>query len=198
MAHAALAAAQAVKYFNAGTVEFLLDEEDNFYFLEINARIQVEHPVTEMTTGVDLIKAQIRLAAGQDLTFREEEIKPRGWAIECRLNAEDPAQNFKPSPGLITEFHAPGGFGVRLDTHIYQGYELPIYYDSLIGKLITHDVTRAGAIRIMKRALRELRIQPIKTTIPLHLQIMDDPLFQEGRFNTAFIKRFVPEEEEEE
>ncbi|MGB9700760.1 MAG: acetyl-CoA carboxylase biotin carboxylase subunit [Thermodesulfobacteriota bacterium] len=198
MGRAALAAAQAVKYFNAGTVEFLLDGEDNFYFLEINARIQVEHPVTEMTTGVDLIKAQIRLAAGQELTFNEEEIKPRGWAIECRLNAEDPAQNFKPSPGLITEFRAPGGFGVRLDTHIYQGYELPIYYDSLIGKLITHNATRCGAIKIMKRALRELRIHPIKTTIPLYLQIMDDPLFQEGKFNTDFIKRFVPDEEEEE
>lgn len=197
MGHAALAAARAVKYFNAGTVEFLLDEEDNFYFLEINARIQVEHPVTEMTTGVDLIKAQIQLAAGQELTFSEEEIKPRGWAIECRLNAEDPAQNFKPAPGLITEFRAPGGFGVRLDTHIYQGYELPIYYDSLMGKLITHDATRPGAISIMKRALRELRIHPIKTTIPLYLQIMDDPLFQEGRFTTSFIKRFVSEEEEE-
>lgn len=197
MGQAALAAAQAVKYFNAGTVEFLLDEENNFYFLEINARIQVEHPVTEMTTGVDLIKAQIRLAAGQDLTLSEDEIKPRGWAIECRLNAEDPAQKFKPSPGVITEFHAPGGFGVRLDTHIYQGYELPIYYDSLIGKLITHDATRPGAINIMKRALRELRIQPLKTTIPLYLQIMDDPLFQQGKFDTSFIKRFVPEEEEE-
>lgn len=197
MGQAALAAAQAAKYFNAGTVEFLLDGEDNFYFLEINARIQVEHPVTEMTTGVDIIKAQIRLAAGQDLTLKEEEIKPRGWAIECRLNAEDPGQNFKPSPGLITEFHAPGGFGVRLDTHIYQGYELPIYYDSLIGKLITHDATRQGAINIMKRALRELRIYPIKTTIPLYLQIMDDLFFQRGEFDTSFIKRFVPEDEEE-
>ncbi len=197
MGQAALVAAQAVKYFNAGTVEFLLDGEDNFYFLEINARIQVEHPVTEMTTGVDLIKAQIRLAAGQDLPLKEEEIKPRGWAIECRLNAEDPAQNFKPSPGLITEFHAPGGFGVRLDTYIYQGYELPIYYDSLIGKLITHDGTRQGAINIMKRALRELRIYPIKTTIPLYLQIMDDLFFQRGEFDTSFIKRFVPEDEEE-
>ncbi len=198
MGVAALAAAQAVKYFNAGTVEFILDEKNNFYFLEINARIQVEHPVTEMTTGLDLVKAQIRLAAGQELSFGQEEIKPRGWAIECRLNAEDPFKNFKPSPGLIAEFYAPVGFGVRLDTHIYQGYELPLYYDSLLGKLITHDVSRPGAISIMKRALRELRIHPIKTTIPLYLQIMDDPLFQQGQFDTRYLKKFVADEEEEE
>lgn len=196
MGQAAVAAAQAAKYFNAGTVEFLLDEDDNFYFLEINARLQVEHPVTEMTTGIDLVKEQIRLAAGQNLPQEYEDLKPRGWAMECRLNAEDPEKNFRPCPGVISEYHPPGGFGVRIDTHIYPGYELPIYYDSLIGKLITYDLTRPGAISIMRRALREIRIKPLQTTIPLYLRIMDDFFFQEGIFSTGFIKRFVEEEEE--
>jgi len=198
MAEAAVAAAKAVKYFNAGTVEFLVDAEDNFYFLEINARIQVEHPVTELVTGVDLIKEQINLASGARLNFEYEDLKPRGCALECRINAEDPEKNFLPSPGVIEEYHPPGGFGVRLDTHIFQGYELPVFYDSLLGKLISYDLTREGAIRIMKRALQEFIVEPIKTTIPLYLRILDDPSFRQGQFSTSFVKKFLPEEGEEE
>jgi acetyl-CoA carboxylase biotin carboxylase subunit len=198
MAAAALRAAAAVGYRNAGTVEFLLDPGGQFYFLEINARIQVEHPVTEMTTGIDLVREQIRLAAGDPLGFSQETIRPRGWAMECRVNAEDPQKNFRPSPGVVKVFHSPGGFGVRVDSHLYQGYALPIYYDSLIAKLVTWDFTREGAIRIMVRALEEFRAAPLKTTIPLHLQIMGDPLFQKGEFDTHFIQRYFPEDAEEE
>jgi acetyl-CoA carboxylase, biotin carboxylase subunit len=198
MGAAAVAVAKAVKYFNAGTVEFLLDQEDRFYFMEINARIQVEHPVTELVTGLDLVKEQIRLASGEALGYTFEDLKPRGWAIECRINAEDPERGFLPSPGTIEEYHAPGGFGIRLDTHLYQGYTLPIYYDSLIAKLIAHDLSRDGAIRIMKRALEEFRVKPLKTTIPLYLQVLNDPDFQKGEFDTDFIKKFVPAEDDEE
>jgi acetyl-CoA carboxylase biotin carboxylase subunit len=198
MADAAITAARAANYFNAGTVEFLVDKDDNFYFIEINARIQVEHPVTELTTGMDLVKEQIRLSSGERLTYSFEDLKKRGWAIECRINAEDPDRNFLPSPGVIEEYHPPGGFGVRLDTHLYQGYELPIFYDSLIAKLISHDITREGAVLIMKRALEEFKISPLKTTIPLYLKVMDDPFFREGDFNTGFIKKFLPEEDEDE
>ena len=197
MGNAAVAAAKAVNYFNAGTVEFLLDGSNNFYFMEINARIQVEHPVTEMTTGIDLVKEQIRLASGGKLEYSFEDLNKKGWAIECRINAEDPDRNFAPSPGTIEEYHPPGGFGVRLDTHLYQGYELPIFYDSLIAKLISYDLTRDGAISIMKRALKEFKIEPIKTTIPLYLKVMDDPQFRAGNFNTDFIKRFLPDDEED-
>jgi acetyl-CoA carboxylase, biotin carboxylase subunit len=197
MGAAAVSVARAVKYFNAGTVEFLLDPEDHFYFMEINARIQVEHPVTELVTGIDLVKEQIRLSSGEALGYAFEDLKTRGWAIECRINAEDPERGFLPSPGTIEEYHAPGGFGVRLDTHLYQGYSLPIYYDSLIAKLIAHDLTREGAIRILKRALEEFRVKPLKTTIPLYLKVMDDPDFRMGSFDTGFIKRFVPDEEED-
>ena len=197
MGNAAVSAARAVNYFNAGTVEFLLDGSNNFYFMEINARIQVEHPVTEMTTGIDLVKEQIRLASGGKLEYSFEDLNKKGWAIECRINAEDPDRNFAPSPGTIEEYHPPGGFGVRLDTHLYQGYELPIFYDSLIAKLISYDLTRDGAIRIMKRALEEFKIAPIKTTIPLYLKVMDDPQFRAGNFNTDFIKRFLPDDEED-
>jgi acetyl-CoA carboxylase biotin carboxylase subunit len=196
MGEAALRAAKAVKYFNAGTVEFLLDADDNFYFMEINSRIQVEHPVTELTTGIDLVKEQIRLSAGGIIDYAFDDLKRRGWAIECRINAEDPERNFLPSPGTIESYIPPGGFGVRLDTHLYQGYELPIYYDSLIAKLISFDLTRQGAISIMKRALAEFVISPLKTTIPLYQKIMDDPSFRQGDFDTGFIQKFVPEEEE--
>ena len=197
MGQAAVAAARAVGYFNAGTVEFLMDGDGNFYFMEINARIQVEHPVTELTTGIDLIKEQIRLASGGEIAYSFDDMERRGWAIECRINAEDPDRNFAPSPGIIEEYHPPGGFGVRLDTHLYQGYELPVFYDSLIAKLISYDLTRDGAVRIMKRALEEFRIEPIKTTIPLHHRVMDDPQFRAGDFDTGFIKRFVPDEDDE-
>ncbi len=177
---------------------FYLDGKGHFYFMEINARIQVEHPVTEMTTGIDLVREQIKIAAGEKLALTQEAIQPRGWAIECRINAEDSERNFLPSPGFIQVYRPPGGFGVRLDTHLYQGYELPIFYDSLIAKLITYDLTREGAVRIMKRALEEFRIEPIKTTIPLHRRIMDDPLFRKGQFTTHFIQQFLPAEPEEE
>ena len=197
MGEAAIQAARAVKYFNAGTVEFLLDSDDNFYFMEINARIQVEHPVTELTTGIDLVKEQIRLSSGGKLEYSFDDLKKRGWAIECRINAEDPERNFLPSPGVVETYLPPGGFGVRLDTHLYQGYELPIYYDSLIAKLVSFDLNRLGAIAIMKRALKEFIIAPVKTTIPLYLQIMDDPSFRKGDFDTGFINRFVPEEDED-
>jgi acetyl-CoA carboxylase biotin carboxylase subunit len=197
MGEAAITAARAVKYLNAGTVEFLVDQKGRFYFMEINARIQVEHPVTEMVTGLDLVKAQIRLAAGEKLGFSSEGVQKRGCAIECRITAEDPERNFMPSPGVVQEYYPPSGFGVRLDTHLYQGYELPIYYDSLIAKLIAYDLTRDGAIRIMKRALREFKIAPLKTIIPLHLRIMEDPQFLQGEFDTGYIKKFLPEEDEE-
>jgi len=196
MGETAIRAAAAVKYFNAGTVEFLLDSEDNFYFMEVNARIQVEHPVTELTTGIDLVKEQIRLSAGGRLDYAYDDLNRRGWAIECRINAEDPERNFLPSPGTVEAYTPPGGFGVRLDTHLYQGYELPIYYDSLIAKLISFDLTRQGAISIMKRALSEFVISPLKTTIPLYRRIMDDPSFRAGKFDTGFIHKFVPEEDE--
>lgn len=197
MGNAAIKAAKAVAYFNAGTVEFLLDKGDNFYFMEINARIQVEHPVTELITGVDLVKEQIRLAAGGKIEFSFDDLPKRGWAIECRINAEDPDRNFLPSPGVVEEYQPPGGYGVRLDTHLYQGYELPIFYDSLIAKLVTFDLTRDGAISIMKRALDEFKISPLKTTIPLFRKIMDDSSFQKGDFDTGFINKFVPEQDDE-
>ena len=151
MGRAAIDAARAVDYFNAGTVEFLLDRDGSFYFMEMNARIQVEHPVTEMVTGVDLVKEQIRLADGGKLDYTFDDLNLKGWAIECRINTEDPDFNFMPCPGTIEEYNPPGGFGVRLDTHLYQGYELPIFYDSLVAKLVGYDLTREGAIRVLKK-----------------------------------------------
>jgi acetyl-CoA carboxylase biotin carboxylase subunit len=197
MGRAAIDAARAVDYFNAGTVEFLLDREGNFFFMEINARIQVEHPVTEMVTGVDLVKEQIRLADGGKLDYTFDDLNLKGWAIECRINAEDPDFNFMPCPGTIEEYIPPGGFGVRLDTHLYQGYVLPIFYDSLVAKLVGYDLTREGAIRVLKRALLEFTIQPVKTTIPLYLKIMDDPAFQEGDIHTGYVKKFVPDDDDD-
>jgi acetyl-CoA carboxylase biotin carboxylase subunit len=178
-------------YQNAGTVEFLVDGKQNFYILEVNARIQVEHPVTEQVTGVDLIKEQIRIASGLPLSFKQKEIPQIGHAIECRINAEDPARNFAPSPGVITEWRAAGGPGVRLDSHAYAGYRIPPNYDSMIGKLIVHRPTRADAIATMKRALSEFHIAPIKTTIPLHLQIMENHDFQSGEVDTGFVERVL-------
>jgi acetyl-CoA carboxylase biotin carboxylase subunit len=182
---------KAAKYTNAGTVEFLVDKEQNFYVLEVNARIQVEHPVTEMVTGIDLIKEQIRIAAGEPLPFKQRDIPCLGHAIECRINAEDPARNFAPSPGVIGEWRPAGGPGVRLDSHAYTGYRIPPNYDSMIGKLIVHRPTRAEAIATMRRALMEFHVEPIKTTIPLHLQIMDNQHFQDGDVDTGFIERVV-------
>jgi len=186
---AAVRLTKAAGYTNAGTVEFLVDPGQNFYILEVNARIQVEHPVTEQVTGIDLIKQQIRIAAGEKLPFTQDRVPHLGHAIECRINAEDPARNFAPSPGLIEELRLPGGPGVRVDTHVYAGYRIPPNYDSMIGKLIVHRPTRAEAIATMKRALAEFHVAPIKTTIPLHLQIMDNPNFLSGEVDTGFIER---------
>jgi len=188
---AAVRLVKAAGYVNAGTVEFLVDQKQNFYILEVNARIQVEHPVTEQVTGFDLIKEQIRIAAGMPLSFKQKDVPQVGHAIECRINAEDPARNFAPSPGLIEEWRAPGGPGVRLDTHAYAGYRIPPNYDSMIGKLIVHRRSRAEALAVMKRALSEFHIAPIKTTIPLHLQIMDNEHFRSGDVDTGFVERVL-------
>jgi acetyl-CoA carboxylase biotin carboxylase subunit len=186
---AAVRLVKAAGYTNAGTVEFLVDAKQNFYILEVNARIQVEHPVTESVTGIDLIKEQIRVASGMPLSFKQKDVTQTGHAIECRINAEDPARDFAPSPGTIHELRLPGGPGVRIDSHVYAGYRIPPNYDSMIGKLIVHRATRAEAIATMRRALGEFHISPIKTTIPLQLQIMDNPNFLSGDVDTGFIER---------
>jgi acetyl-CoA carboxylase biotin carboxylase subunit len=186
---AAVRLIQTAGYTNAGTVEFLVDSEQNYYLLEVNARIQVEHPVTEAITGIDLIKQQIRVAAGEKLPFKQADVRQVGHAIECRINAEDPERNFAPFPGVIQELRMPGGPGVRLDSHVYAGYRIPPNYDSMIGKLIVHRPTRAEAIATMRRALSEFHIAPIKTTVPLLLQIMDNQNFQQGEVDTGFLER---------
>ena len=186
---AALRVVKAAKYVNAGTVEFLVDKNNKYFFGEVNTRIQVEHPVTEMVTGVDLIKWQLRIAAGENLTLRQRDIPQNGAAIECRINAEDPANHFTPCPGPIHYYKPPGGFGVRLDTHVFQGYEISPYYDSMIGKLIVHGKNRNEAIACMKRALEEFEIGPIKTTIPLCLELLSHPQFIKGDVDTGFIER---------
>ena len=185
----AVEAAQAVRYRNAGTVEFLLDKERRFYFMEMNTRIQVEHPITEEVTGIDLVKEQIKIAAGQPLSWKQQDVKMIGHSIECRINAECP-DTFTPCAGLITRFHPPGGPGVRVDTAIEPGSEITSHYDSLIAKLIVRGRTREEALARMRRALDECVIEGIKTTIPLHRRILDDPDFQKGRFSTAFLERF--------
>ncbi len=190
MGNAAIAFARAAKYVNAGTCEFLVDERGRFYFIEMNARIQVEHPVTEAVTGLDLIKEQIHIAAGEKLRFGQRDVVISGHAIECRINAEDPADHFKPCPGKITTFIAPGGPGVRLDTHAHAGYEIPPYYDSMIGKLIVHRKNRDEAIATMKRALSEFVIEGVKTTIPLHHAIFDHTQFIKAQVDTTFVERY--------
>ncbi|MFA4983926.1 MAG: acetyl-CoA carboxylase biotin carboxylase subunit [Candidatus Omnitrophota bacterium] len=191
-------AAKAVNYVSVGTIEFLLDGSNNFYFMEMNTRIQVEHPVTEMVTGIDLIKEQLAIAAGEKLSLRQDDIRLKGAALECRINAEDYENNFMPSPGRIESVNFPGGPGVRLDTHIYAGYEVPTYYDSLLAKVITYGKDRQEAIRIMKRALSEFNITPIKTTIPFHLNLMDNSLFLKGEISTHFVQELFKEEGTEE
>jgi len=186
---AAVRLVRAANYTNAGTVEFIVDQSGRFYFIEMNARIQVEHPVTEMVTGIDLIKAQIRVAAGEKLPFRQEDIPHRGASIECRINAEDTEKNFRPTPGTITRLRVPGGFGVRFDSHIHEGYVVSPHYDSMIGKLIVHQPTRDEAVACMKRALGELHIEGIKTTIPLHQQILNHTAFHQSQVDTTFIER---------
>jgi len=192
MGEAAVRAAAAVGYNSAGTVEFLVDKQNNFYFMEMNTRIQVEHPVTEMVTGVDLVREQIRSAAGIPLRFKQEDIQIRGHAIECRINAEDPFK-FTPCPGKITAYHPPGGFGVRVDSFVYDQYTVVPNYDSLIGKLIVHADTREEAIKRMARALDEFRIEGIKTTIFFHKRIMAHKDFIEGDIDTSFLERIVLE-----
>jgi len=189
LAEAAIKLIKEANYVNAATVEFLLDKDRNFYFIEVNTRIQVEHPVTEMVTGHDLIKWQIKIAGGEPMELRQKDIKHHGVAIECRINAEDPANNFSPSPGTITEYIAPGGFGVRIDTHVHQGWTISPNYDSLIAKIIVHQKTRPEAIATMRRALQEFSIQPVKTTIPACLEILSHNLFVKGKVDTGFMER---------
>ncbi|MFA5535550.1 MAG: acetyl-CoA carboxylase biotin carboxylase subunit [Bacillota bacterium] len=191
MAKAAIAAARSVGYFGLGTVEFLLDRNANFYFMEMNTRLQVEHPITEMITGVDLVKEQIKIARNLPLSIRQEEVSFRGAAIECRINAEDAKNGFKPNPGVITKLYVPGGFGVRFDSHIYEGYKIPPYYDSLIGKMIVWGVSREEAIKKMKRVLSELIIEGVETTARFHLQVLDNAFYQKGDIYTNFIQRRV-------
>ncbi|WP_018132461.1 acetyl-CoA carboxylase biotin carboxylase subunit [Effusibacillus pohliae] len=190
MGESAVAAALAVNYSGAGTVEFLLDKHGNYYFMEMNTRIQVEHPVTEMITGIDLIKEQIRVAAGEKLSFTQDDLQLDGWAIECRINAEDPDKNFMPCPGTITKYLPPGGFGVRVDSAAYAGYKVTPFYDSMIAKLIVWAPTRLEAIARMERALQEFQIEGIKTTIPFHLKVLRHPAFVEGNVNTRFLEMY--------
>ncbi|HVG43488.1 MAG TPA: acetyl-CoA carboxylase biotin carboxylase subunit [Longimicrobium sp.] len=193
MGDAAVRGAAAIDYVGAGTIEMLLNEDGSFYFMEMNTRIQVEHPVTEMCTGVDLVREQIRAAAGLPLTLPDHVIQLRGHAIECRINAEDPARNFAPSPGTIATFHPPGGPGVRVDTHMYAGYRVPPFYDSLLMKLIVHAATRDEAIARMRRALAETVIEGVHTTIPFLQAVMDHPAFMAGEVDTRFLERMMSE-----
>jgi acetyl-CoA carboxylase biotin carboxylase subunit len=188
MGECAVKCAKAINYVNAGTVEFLLDKDNSFYFMEMNTRIQVEHPITEAVTGIDLVKEQIRIASGEKLHHKQDDVHFQGSAIECRINAEDPDHEFMPSPGKINTLHLPGGPGVRMDTHVYQGYEISPYYDSMIGKLICHGRDRAEAIAICKRALDEILIEPIKTTVSFHKRVMNDQSFLRGKFSTDFVE----------
>ncbi|MBS1271490.1 MAG: Biotin carboxylase [Candidatus Marinimicrobia bacterium] len=191
MCNAAVRGAKEVGYESAGTIEFLLDAEKNFYFMEMNTRIQVEHPVTEMVVGIDLIKEQIRVAAGGKVAPWMKNFKLRGHSIECRVNAEDPEHGFRPSPGEITSFHMPGGMGMRVDTHAYAGYTIPPTYDSMIGKIISHGRDRREAIDRMQRALEETVIEGIKTTIPFQQQVLADERFISGNFDTKFLENFT-------
>ena len=186
---AAIKAAKAVKYYSAGTIEFIFDRQGHFYFMEMNTRIQVEHPVTEMVTNIDIIKEQIKIAAGEKLVIRQKDVKFQGHAIECRINAEDFKKNFMPSPGEITIYLAPGGPGIRVDSHAFQGYHVLPHYDSLVAKLLAWGNNRTEAISRMKRALDEFVIDGIKTTIPFHIKVLDNPDFISGNFTTHFVER---------
>lgn len=186
---AAVKLAKAAEYFSAGTVEFLVDNKGRFYFIEVNTRIQVEHPVSEMVTGLDLIKAQIRVAAGEPLGLSQKQVAFQGHAIECRINAEDPEERFRPCAGLITKFRPPGGNGVRIDTFAHEGARVSPKYDSLVAKLIVHQPTRMDAIRCMQRALREFTIEPLKTTIPFLRRVMEHPHWISGEIDTGFVER---------
>ena len=193
MGEVAVKAAKAVNYENAGTIEFLLDKDKNFYFMEMNPRIQVEHPVTEMVSGIDLIKEQIRVAAGEPLSVSQEDIQIKGHAIECRINAENPKKHFMPCPGRITNVHIPGGNGVRVDTHIYNDYKVPANYDSMLMKLIVYDKDRASAIAKMRSALGEVIIEGIETNIDFQYEILENEAFQKGDTDTGFIEKYFPD-----
>lgn len=193
MGEVAVKAAKAVNYENAGTIEFLLDKDKNFYFMEMNTRIQVEHPVTEMVSGIDLIKEQIRVAAGEPLSVSQEDIQIKGHAIECRINAENPKKHFMPCPGRITNVHIPGGNGVRVDTHIYNDYKVPANYDSMLMKLIVYDKDRASAIAKMRSALGEVIIEGIETNIDFQYEILENETFQKGDTDTGFIEKYFPD-----
>jgi acetyl-CoA carboxylase biotin carboxylase subunit len=189
---AALRAVEAVKYHNAGTIEFLYDQKStNFYFMEMNTRIQVEHPITEQITGVDLIKEQIRVAAGERLSFSQKDLEIRGHAIEFRVNAENPYKDFAPSPGKVVFVNMPGGIGVRVDSHVYSGYDISPHYDSMIGKIIVHAPTRQEAITRMSRALGEFMIEGPATTVPLGMALMADARFERGEYTTTFLENFL-------
>ena len=190
MGQSAVQAAKAAGYTNAGTIEFLPERDGQFYFMEMNTRIQVEHPVTEWVTGIDLIQEQIRIASGLPLSYRQEDIKLSGHAIECRINAENPDKNFRPSPGTITDLYLPGGKGVRIDTAIYSGYTVPAYYDSMLAKLIVHADTREQAISKMRTALGEVIIEGIDTNIDYQYEIMNHPDYQSGKIDIEFISKW--------
>src|SRR5918911_3601554 len=191
MTEAAVSLAQAAEYANAGTVEFLVDQDQNFYFIEMNTRIQVEHPVTEMLTGVDLVKEQVRVASGKSLSIRQENVPLVGHAVEFRINAEDPEKGFMPSPGEISFLDVPGGPGVRVDSAIYQGYKIPPFYDSMVGKLIVWALTREEAINRARRALREYRLEGIKTTIPLHIRLLEEGALRSGEYHTGYLEELL-------
>ena len=196
MGEAAVKGAKAANYYSAGTIEFLLDQNNEFYFMEMNTRIQVEHPVTEMVTGIDLIKEQIKIAAGEKLTIAQEDVKIQGHAIECRINAEDPDKNFMPCPGTVNYIHFPGGKGIRVDSALYAGYTIPPYYDSMVAKLIVHDETRELAIQKMRSALGELIVQGVKTNLDYQYEILNDNEYVQGNVDTGFIERFQKRFEE--
>ena len=189
MCKAAVRLAKQAGYYSAGTCEFLVDKQHNFYFIEVNSRIQVEHPVTELVTGIDLVREQIRIAAGEKLRYKQGDIVQRGSAIECRINAEDPGNNFQPSAGTVTRWQPPGGPGVRLDTHVVTGYRVPPNYDSLVAKLLVYQPSRPEAIAAMRRALGEFVVEGIKTTVPIHQKIMGTAAFVDGQVDTTFIER---------
>ncbi|MCB7129000.1 MAG: acetyl-CoA carboxylase biotin carboxylase subunit, partial [Candidatus Brocadiales bacterium] len=192
---AAVRMAKAVSYSNAGTVEFLVDKDGGkFYFIEMNTRLQVEHPVTEMVSGIDLVKEQLRIASGEQLGYKQKQIVLNGVAIECRIYAEDPDNGFRPQPGRISVYSVPGGNGVRVDSHVHQGYMVPPYYDSMLGKLIVHQGTREEAIACLRRSLSEYHVEGVKTTIPLHLRILNHPKYINADVSTTFVESLMDEE----
>lgn len=189
MGKAAVAAAKVCGYYNAGTIEFLVDDKNNFYFMEMNTRIQVEHPITEFVTGIDLVKAQLKIAAGKELPYSQEDIRVKGHSIECRINAESPEKGFRPSPGRINALHIPGGPGIRIDSSVYSGYEISPYYDSMIAKLIVYAPTRKEAIAKMKWALAEFIVEGVDTNIDFQLSLIRDPAFEEGSYDIGYLGR---------